>query len=94
MDAGAIAPSAPGVYVLYRGDQLTYIGVAERGDGIEQALENHRSGACAGCEQQATGFTYELTHQPRRRHAQRLRAYRERHNGRVPPCNECQPCGC
>ena len=77
MDAGVIAltdaavehsPSAPGVYRLYRGDQLTYIGLAEQGDGISQSLENHRSGACAGCSQQATAFTYELSHHPRRRY--------------------------
>jgi hypothetical protein len=87
------SPAAPGVYFLYRADQLTYIGLAEQDEGIRDAVENHRSGMCAGCTQQATGFTYELTHQSRRRHAQHLRAYRERHDGHVPPCNECQPCG-
>ena len=103
MEPGAIAltdaalehsPSAPGVYALYRGDQLTYVGLAEHGAGIRQSVENHLSGACAGCPQQATAFSYELARDPRRRHRQQLSAYRERHAGRVPECNECQPCGC
>lgn len=103
MEAGAIAlaedavedsPSGPGVYLLYREEQLMYIGLAEHGEGISQSLENHRGGACAGCPQQATAFAYEVTHHPRRRHRQHLSAYRERHAGTVPACNECQPCGC
>jgi hypothetical protein len=88
-----VTPQAPGVYFLYRDDELTYIGLAEEGKGIRESLENHVSGACAGCEQQATRFTYELTHHPRRRHRQHVSAYRERHAGRVPGCNECRPCG-
>jgi len=89
----ADSPAVPGVYLLYRGNELTYIGVAEQGDGIRASLKNHHSGACAGCPRQATSFAYELTHHPRRRHRQHLSAHRERHGGRVPPCNECHPCG-
>jgi hypothetical protein len=102
MDTGAVtlddsavehSPSAPGVYFLYRADELTYVGLAEQGEGIRESLENHVSSTCAGCEQRATRFTYEITHHPRRRHRQHLNAYRERHGGRVPECNECRPCG-
>lgn len=88
------SPSESGVYFLYRGDELTYIGLAEQGDAIRHSLEQHRSGECAGCPHRASAFGYELSHDPRRRHRQRLNAYRERHDGRVPACNECQPCGC
>ena len=87
------SPASPGVYALYSGDELTYLGLAAQGDGIRARLEDHLRGGCAGCSRQATRFTYELTHHPRRRHSQRIGAHRERHGGRVPSCNECRPCG-
>lgn len=88
------SPTAPGTYFLYRGDELTYVGLAEQDNSVRAALEKHHSGACAGCEQKASAFAYELSHDPRRHHRQYLMAYRERHDGRVPSCNDCQPCGC
>ena len=87
-------PPSPGVYFLYRGGRLIYIGVAGNGGGIREALASHVASACAACTRQDTTFRYELAPDPRRRHAQYLRAYRQRHEGRVPACNECRPCGC
>lgn len=92
-EAVALSPAEPGVYLLYRGEELSYIGVAEHSEGIRGSLERHRS-VCAGCPREATWVTYELSHHPRRRHRHHLSAYRERHEGRVPSCNDCQPCGC
>ena len=60
-----VSPAAPGVYLLYRGGRLLYIGLAINGLGIREELASHASGARGACTRAATAFIYEVSHQPR-----------------------------
>lgn len=87
----AIAPTAPGVYLLYSSGRLIYVGMALAGSGIRQELEKHRRGAHGECTRQATAFHYEITADPERAHREYLRAHMARYGGRLPPCNAREP---
>jgi hypothetical protein len=83
----AMAPTQPGVYLLYRSGRLIYIGMAASGSGIRAALEAHRRGAYGRCTRSATAFDYELSADPPETLHAYLRAHMARY-GRLPPCNE------
>jgi len=84
----ALAPAAPGVYLLYRGPQVIYIGVAAYGTTIRERLQRHQRGEEGPCTQAASEFEYEATSDPLARYRVHLRAYFERSGGQVPSCNE------
>jgi hypothetical protein len=87
-DAGvALAPSAPGVYLLYRSGRLIYVGSTTEGTGIREELERHRCGAYGPCTQEATAFDYELSAHPTQACRDYLWAHSVRYGGRLPPCN-------
>ena len=81
----AIAPTAPGVYLLYSSGRLIYVGMAL--SGIRQTLERHRRGAHGECTRHATAFHCEITANPERAQREYLRAHMARYGGRLPPCN-------
>jgi hypothetical protein len=83
----ALAPTSPGVYLLYGCGRLIYIGLAANSSGIRQELASHLSGACGECTQRASAFLYELDEDPLALHRSYLRAHSERYGGRLPPCN-------
>ena len=80
-----VSPTDPGVYLLYRDGQLTYIGLASH---VRAELASHRRGAYGECTRAATAFVYELARDPRTLYLRLLDAHRARHAGRVPSCNE------
>lgn len=83
----AVAPTSPGVYLLYACSRLIYIGLAVSGSGIRQELASHLSGARGECTQRASAFLYELDDDPLALHRSYLHAHSERYGGRLPPCN-------
>jgi hypothetical protein len=89
------APRDMGVYVLYRGENVIYIGRAmgikggaKHGGGstIFSRLQDHRNGAVCECSRQATHYSWEIVLQPQLRELELLRAEREA-AGALPPCN-------
>jgi len=79
------APAAPGVYVLWEGDETIYVG-ATRGDAsIRSRLQDHY--ALRTQPHDATHFNWEITTEPARREAELLAEFRIA-NSRLPRCNQ------
>jgi hypothetical protein len=80
LDAEAIGgtPRTQGVYGLWDGEELVYIGATERGvflpEALERALRLRREGVI-----RASHFTWEITITPRSWAAQLLRTYLDEH---------------
>ena len=84
----AIAPTTPGVYLLYREGRRIYIGLALA--GIRAELERHRRGEYGPCTREATAFDYQLSADPERTLRELLRAHMAHNAGRLPQCNQAQ----
>ena len=79
------APPDPGVYALWRGDELIYYGRALGGEAtIQTRLRAHLE--APGCTSGATHYGWEISAHPRKREAELLREY-QNSNGRLPRCN-------
>jgi len=77
-----------GVYVLWRGETLLYIGSApDRGHSIKADLAAHLKGERGACTQEATHYGWELAQNPKQRELELLKEYHERHRS-YPGCNE------
>lgn len=87
----ALAPAATGVYFLYRGERLIYIGVAVHGTGIRQEIHNHLRGSYGAPTQGATSFRYELTRDPVVAKHEYLQMHKASFGGRLPACNAPEP---
>ena len=76
-----------GVYVLWDGDDIIYIGKADIEDegGIRAKLERHLTGKCAEETAGATHFQEEYAAYPSARRVKLLEEYRDEH-GRYPRC--------
>lgn len=84
MTAGA--PEEPGVYALWKNDELIFLGRASQGATLRERLTEHLGGSFP-CTQGATHYTWELCLNPAAREAEVLREYQARF-GRLPRCNE------
>ena len=82
------APDKPGVYALYDGDELIYIGRA-MGEGvtIRSRLQDHKSGREGPCTKGASHYKRALTPSPAAREKALLIEYRKA-KGELPRCNE------
>jgi hypothetical protein len=82
------APATHGIYVLYTGNEITYIGRAA-GDGvtIRSRLQSHLSGNEGPCTKASTQFLAETNSRPISREKELLEWF-ERENKRLPRCNE------
>ena len=82
------APEKPGIYVLYDGEELIYIGRA-MGSGvtIRSRLQDHKSGKEGLCTKGASHYKRALTPSPAAREKALLNEYKEA-KGRLPRCNE------
>ncbi len=82
------APDTGGVYALYLGDELIYIGRAQGGTvTIRSRLEDHLSGRDGTCTQRATGYRREQTAQAAARERTLLEEFKLGY-WRLPRCNE------
>ena len=79
------APAREGVYALYQGNELIYIGKAEHEDTIRSRLQNHLSGENP-CTKDATTYRYEVCDNPRHREELYLQAYKLSYI-KLPRCN-------
>lgn len=81
----AYAPDEPGVYAVWKDDELVYIGHAKRGLGLRKALTEHLEGRIE-CTRCATHYSWEITLIPEQREKKVLDEYREARGG-LPRCN-------
>jgi len=80
------APGDYGVYALYDGEEMIYIGKAESGSGIRDALWRHKRGDEGPCTKDATHFRRELDPSPSVRQSELIEEYRLAKGG-LPRCN-------
>jgi hypothetical protein len=81
------SPTGIGVYALYEGKELSYIGKAEGQGGIRERLQAHKRGDAGPCTQVATAYRRELHHNPSAREIDLLEEYKRTY-GKLPRCNE------
>jgi len=81
------SPDEPGVYVLYDGHEIIYIGQSE--DSIRSRLQSHLRGDEGHCTQRATHYMREENSDPVSREQELIRDFKRR-NGRLPRCNEVE----
>lgn len=84
-DSISSAPEQEGVYALYQGNELIYIGKAEQGGSIKSRLQNHLTGSDP-CTKTATTFRYEVCDNPRHREELYLQVYEVSYL-KLPRCN-------
>ena len=81
-------PASPGIYLLYRHDQLVYIGLAAGGGSIREQLRQHLRGLGGPCTRAATEFDYETSAEPLALYRHYVAVYLETSCGVLPECNE------
>lgn len=82
------APEEPGIYGLFDGQELVYIGRAmSREQSIKHCLLLHQDGARGLCTMKATHYTWEITRWVAARETEVLSAFNRQHR-RDPRCNE------
>jgi hypothetical protein len=82
------APDVAGVYALYDGDELIYIGRALGGDvTIRSRLQDHLAGRGGDGTDEATAYRREPCRNAKAREKELLEEYQQIH-GRLPRCNE------
>ena len=84
----ADAPEAPGVFLLYRGHRLIYIGLAAAGATIRGRLRDHLRGAGGACTRSATEFDYEASAEPVLLYRKYVATYLHATGGLLPDCNK------
>jgi hypothetical protein len=84
----AEAPASPGVYLLYRGHRLIYIGLAAAGATIHERLRYHLRGDGGPCTRCATEFDYETSADPVALYRHYVAVYLDATGGLLPDCNE------
>ena len=82
------APASPGVYLLYRGHRLIYIGLAAAGATIRERLRDHLRGGGGTCTRSATGFNCETAADAPALYQHYIAVYLDATGGRLPDCNE------
>jgi hypothetical protein len=84
-DTIRLAPARKGVYALYRGNELIYIGKAEQEGGLKAKLLVHLLSNNA-CTRNATSYRFEACDNPQEREEMLLQAYKTSYY-RLPRCN-------
>ncbi len=83
------APKSHGVYILYEGDRLIYIGRAAGKDvTINSRLNSHASGSEGACTKAFTHYRREKTENAEARETELLEEYKQANNGQRPACND------
>ena len=79
------SPDDAGIYWLWRGADLIYVGMAARDTTIRSRLGDHFYGQSCSCSRQATHYFWELVQCSANRHSQILKAMELM--DRLPMCN-------
>lgn len=81
------APEEAGVFLLWHGGEIVYIGRADgRGATIRSCLVEHFSGARGPCTRRAEDYSWEISLHPALRELELLEEYRKLFS-RLPRCN-------
>ncbi|HLS87580.1 MAG TPA: hypothetical protein VK043_14860 [Burkholderiales bacterium] len=81
------APQEAGVYGLFLGEELIYVGRAtDRDESLRALLLLHQDGALGACTMKATHFAWEVTIWPYARENEVLVRHRRKYR-REPRCN-------
>lgn len=81
------APDEAGVYALWKGEELLYIGRAMgRRSTIRALLIDHLAGLHGPCTRRSSHYQWELSPRPEAREAELLEEYRTQFR-RLPRCN-------
>jgi hypothetical protein len=83
----AEAPASPGVYLLYCGHRLIYIGLATEGATIRDLLRHHLCGGGGACTRSATEFDYEASGDAVQLYRHYVAVYLDATGGLLPDCN-------
>lgn len=82
----SIETTGTGIYILYSGGEIIYIGKADSDGGIKRKLADHKKGSEGPCTLGANAYKYELNSSPQFREkellAEHMRAF-----GKLPRCN-------
>jgi hypothetical protein len=84
------APEERGVYGLWDGEDLIFLGRSQGALTIQHALREHLSGRAGPCTSRATHYAWELCFEPAEREAELLAAFKAQFR-RVPRCNAEPP---
>ena len=84
------APCEQGVYVLYCGSPIIYIGTSGVNSTIQSCLTAHHLGDEGSCSTKATTYRREVTETADLRADELIQEYKKQHNGSWPPCNTQQ----
>lgn len=79
------APEEAGVFALWEGDELIYLGRTSPGATIRGRLAEHLEQRCE-CTRRASHYSWELSLRPEARELELLREFSAQF-GRVPKCN-------
>ena len=83
------APQSHGVYELYEGDRLIYIGrAAGTGVTINSRVNDHARGDDGSCTQAFTHYRREVTENAEARETELLEEYKQANSGQLPACND------
>lgn len=83
------APVTPGVYWLWDGDEVIYIGMSEE-DSVQSRLKDHLRGNEGPCTQGADSFSFDTSRIPNV--AERIDLLRFQQSfGELPRCNDLIP---
>lgn len=83
----ANAPTEQGIYMLWDGEELVFIGRAVgRYSTIKSVLSDHCSGFAGPCTQKATHCGWEVSNYPAAREAELMDEFMRRHR-RLPRCH-------
>lgn len=81
------SPAEAGVYILYAGETIIYIGRAQGGSTtIRSRLQRHESGAEGSCTQKATAYSRMVTDDSVNLEVELLE-WHETSYGKLPRCN-------
>jgi hypothetical protein len=80
------APEEPGVYALWQGAELIYVG-RTLANGIKGCLLEHLAGRASHCTRDATHYSWEISLWPTLRESELLAEFVAA-NKRRPRCNE------
>ncbi len=82
----SIETTGAGIYILYSGGEIIYIGKADSVGGIKRKLVDHKRGREGPCTLGANAYKYELSSSPQFREKELL-AEHMRTFGKLPRCN-------
>ena len=77
-------PNEPGVYVLFDGDEVIYIG---KHQNLKTRLQQHHRGDAGPCTQKATHYCIEPNDDPEGREDELLGNYEDEYD-ELPRCND------